>query len=134
MAHEKSIQKLVRLAKALNIKVVKTEYDGDAAWVPSRRVIKIDKDLDSRDVLGSLLHELGHVFDELTTKELTIISRVYSRVYTDKVTKKDVEIVLLYEKRAWNIGETLADFMNIKLGKWFYEGKKDSLKSYKDLI
>lgn len=133
--YDKYLQKLELYAKAIKFKILYVKYDGDGAYIPSKRLIKIDEDLSESDIIGTLLHELGHVADShsfLSNGASNNLEKAYTATYKKKnPTNKQIKLVLECEKRAWKEAETIAKLLKIKLGKWYYKGKQEALNSYR---
>jgi hypothetical protein len=126
------IEKLEYYAKAHNITVryvAKIQGGSEGLWYPSKRIIKIDKTQDEFDMVATFLHELGHFFDDSfrDTASSKIVEKAYGIV---RPNKKHSDIVFEVETEAWNKAEVIAKYLKIRLGKWFYECKKESLSSY----
>lgn len=128
------LKKLNKFAQALGITVVSNqEVDGDGLWMPSRNKIKIDNNLSQSDEIATYLHELGHALDDihLATKNNKRLHKAYHAVYSNKVRKSQIKIVVECEARAWTLGREIAKKLKIKLGKWYDDAESSSLLDYK---
>lgn len=133
--YDRYLQKLLNFSKALKIKVIYKEVDGEAAYLPSKRQIKIDPNLSESVELACFLHELGHLLDDtLSTKSIAkAISRAYGTFYKNKASKFQKEIVIDSEVRAWIYGRAVAKILGIKLGTWYDKEQKSAVKSYRKI-
>ena len=126
--------KLLHLyAKAIRIKVVYTsKEDSDGTYLPTLREIRLDPDLSESTMIAALLHELGHVLDctLLRGKTFRQMEKAYTRIYTRKYTKRQKQIVLKAERRAWGYGKVIAKILGIRLGKWYDDYRQYCLKDY----
>jgi len=128
------IKKLLRLSKALGIKVAFIHYPGNGAWHPAVNKISVDRDLEGTELVSTILHELGHVVDDLANRsdrEWRKLDKAYSKVYKNKASTKQLRLVLKHERRAWTFGREIARLLKIKLGKWYDRDEKDSIADYK---
>lgn len=127
------LAKLRLAAAGLGFTLKFKEVDSDGLYVYLRRAIYVDKDLEPEDALAVVLHEMGHMIDDLSTsiQEDIKINKAYTAIEGARATKYHKRIVMAREKRAWICGENLAKMLRIPLGKWFYRMKTECLKSYK---
>lgn len=122
-------------AKALKIKLEWKSTSSDGEYLPSKRKIKIDPDMSEADTISTLLHELGHVLDEMSLDEKTAnkIGKSYGVIYTDCYSTKDVDIVAAAEIRAWNYGRAIGKNLGIRIGKWYDLAARQAIRDYKKL-
>lgn len=126
--------KTIRLyAKAIGVKIVYEDQDGDGAYVPKYRKIRVDPDLSETRELSVLLHELGHMWDfalidKTTERKVDFASKA---VYKNKATTKQLRFLIQCERRAWNYGRAIAKKLGIPLGKWYERVQNDCLSSYR---
>jgi hypothetical protein len=127
------IQRLEKYAKSVNIRVVRSQQDGDGEYDTQNSVLYIDPDLDEDDELSTFIHELGHAFDYmLSHKKLSPkIWRAYEKVYYKKPNQEELDTVVEAEVRAWEIGKLVARRLKIPLGKWYAKARKSSLLNYR---
>jgi hypothetical protein len=132
--HDAYLDKLKAYAQACEITVEWKNEDGDGAYIPSLRKIKIDPDLPDSTEIATLLHELGHSLDDtLYSKSvMRVLDRAYKAVYHKKPTQQQLQSVLDCEKRAWTFGRSIAKKLRIPLGKWYAAEEAEALKIYGD--
>lgn len=131
--YETYIQKLEDFAKSIGIKVVRRQESHDGAWIPAKNKITLDVDLSEIDEVSTFLHELGHCLDDTLFDDGKLINsthRSYYAVYYGKPTKIQLEKVVEVERRAWKFGKRLARRLGIRLGKWYDDAVKMSIRSY----
>lgn len=126
-------KRLGYFAAALRISIEYKECSSEGIFFPSKSKIVIDKDLSDVEEIATLLHELGHALDDFTThynhKEL---NRAYDKVDDPVLSKKNLDLVLKCERRAWLNGVSIANRAKIRLGKWYTRIMQESLNSYKN--
>ena len=97
----------------------------------------MDDSLSQTDEIATLLHEIGHALSDLfdtPDADIKAINNAYGMIYTqEKVSDKNMSIVLATEQRAWDNGRELAKRLKIKLGKWYSDVEKACLKEYKEV-
>ena len=132
--HDIYMEKLSLYAEACEITIEYRDIDGDAAYIPSRRVIKLDKDMPESTEVAALAHELGHCNDDALQDDVLWkkIDKAYQVFYKGSANKKQKILVLECEQRAWDHAKGICKKLRIPLGKWFTEEEKDSLDSYKE--
>lgn len=120
-------------AKAIHIKLEFSAYDGDGAYVPSKRLIRVDPELSEAPTVAVLLHELGHALDDtlMSKKRFREVDRAYRNVDTPRY-KKHKKAILRTERRAWEYGKIIAKILGISLGKWYDNARDLRLKAYKE--
>lgn len=130
--HDLYMEKLLAYAYACEITIEYKEMDGDGSYVPSRRKVKLDKDLPESTEVATLLHELGHSLDDnLTDKKIELVmDKAYKAFYKRSANKRQVEHVVECEKRAWVYGRGIAKKLRIPLGKWYDEEERTALEGY----
>lgn len=126
------MDKLRMYSEACELTIEYRDVDGDGVYLPSRRVIKLDKDLPESTEVATLLHEMGHTLDDALHDPIMEkrIDKCYKAFYKDKATFDQKIVVFDCEKRAWVYARGIAKKLRIPLGKWFAEEEEDSLKSY----
>jgi len=131
----KIMNKLENFAEVSGIKIERGEEPGDGSFHHSTNTIILDEDLESTAEIATLLHELGHAYDyKLAIKPLSNrIFSAYDRIYEpDRVpSKRDMDLVMAAEVRAWCNAELIAKRLKIKLGKWFFSERKACLSDYR---
>lgn len=129
----KYLKALEKFANALNIKVKFKIIDSDGVYVPSSNTIYIDSEQSESGEIASLLHELGHVIDDIVMPDDVEEkkNKAYTVIYGKKYTKAQKRLVLRCEKAAWKNGRYLAKKLKIKLGSWYDEAEEHCIKSYK---
>lgn len=128
--YTKYIHVIKLYAKILRIKIVYKDYPCDGSYVPSRRQLVIDNDLDEPDEIATLLHELGHHLD-FEMDYPASLARAYTSYYKNKHSKKQYSLVKQRERAAWDYGKVIAKKLGIRLGKWYAIIRRDSLRTYK---
>ncbi len=128
--HKKQIQKVLRVCRAMQIKVLSDKSipeDGLSDY--SSRTIELDKDLPPDVHLVTLLHELGHfVYDSCSPKlKLTVLDSIYIK---ERSTLAEKLIRLKCERAAWKNAKMLAKFIGVELPASFNEIKKAALKTH----
>jgi uncharacterized protein with von Willebrand factor type A (vWA) domain len=88
--------------------------------------------LDDSTEIATLLHELGHQFDDALKdpKKRKKYDKAYPAFYKGQASEKQKKLVLECEKRAWEYGKAIAKKLRIKLGKWYEHEKEQALKEY----
>lgn len=131
--YDEYLDKIKTYAAAIEIKIERKEEPSDGVYLPTRRVIRVDPDLDESEEISVLLHELGHMLDDVIfMTDNDEINDAYSKVYVQKLTKKQLEIVLGCEQRAWDNGRGLAKKLRIRLGKWYDIEEKSAMEDYSE--
>lgn len=131
---EEYLGKIYQYADAVDIRIeVKASAD-DGVYLPARRKIVIDKDLDPSEEVAILLHELGHALDDALAKKSMEkrVDSAYKAIYAKKPTRKQRDFVMGCELRAWEYGRGIAKKLRIPLGKWYDRVRDESLKSYRE--
>lgn len=120
-------------AKAIHMRLEFSAYDGDGAYVPSRRLIRVDPELSEAATIAVLLHELGHVLDDtlMSKKRFREVERAYKNLDTPRY-KKHKKAILRTERRAWEYGRVIAKILGIPLGKWYDKARDCRIKAYKE--
>ncbi len=123
---------LHKYAKGIGIKIQYTHSDSEGIYLPAQNLIKLDREMEDHEVIGTLLHELGHVMDDVfaSKKGFTRLDAAYKAVYAKKYTAKQHRLVLDCEKRAWKNGKAIAKQLKIPLGKWYTKMTRMYLGSY----
>lgn len=126
------MDKLRMYVEACELTLEYKDIDGDGVYLPSRRVITLDKDLPESTEVATLLHEMGHtmddsLYDPASEKKL---DKAYKAVYKNKASYDQTQAVLACEQRAWVFARGIAKKIRIPLGKWFDQEEKDALNSY----
>ena len=127
-------QKLEHYCEASEIEIQYKEHDNDGSWVPSRRKIILDRDLDESTAVATLLHELGHTTDDYLKdpKQEKKYNKAYKAFYNNTANEKQKKLVVECEERAWVYGRGIARKLRIPLGKWFDTEEAEALRSYKE--
>lgn len=130
--YDKYMKSLTTFAKSMGLKVIYRSEPCDGVFIPTKRVIALDKDLSQAGTLAVFLHELGHAiqhyfgtYAKMTESEKSRINLLYSSASTKKSNKK-----YLYEKEAWVLGSFIAYCLKIKLGTWYNKTAKYYLQSH----
>ncbi len=126
------LDKLKCYIKACELTLEYRDEPCDGVWIPARRTIAIDKDLQESTEIAIILHELGHSLDDAmaSPKVANAYSRAYTAFYANRLTKKQRQHILTCEQTAWNNGRALATRLRIPLGKWFSDEEAACLKSF----
>ena len=127
--------KLAAYAKSVGIKIKRKSMDVEGVYVPYTGVIWVDQDLEDVEEIATLLHELGHAWDDALTSMSSSarLQNAYDKIYTPHYTKHQVFLVLECEKRAWKYAKVIAKMLKIPLGKWFTKLHKEYINSYREL-
>lgn len=132
--YKKHLRKLVKFANALGIKVEFKHEVSDGVFIPWKRKIRIDDSMTETETVATLLHEIGHMLDDLTDlySSPSKIAASYHAVYYSKPTRVQKAAVLACETRAWNIGRLVAKQLKIRLGAWYLHYANLSLQTYQE--
>jgi hypothetical protein len=133
--YDRIIQSLEQYAKAIKLKIIRRSENSEGTYVPLRKIIYLDKDLDESEEVAVLLHELGHAHDlaMLGHKEfMRTIDPAFDAANAGNATTEDMYIILCCESRAWEYGEALAKTLGIRLGKWFHNYKQECLDAHRN--
>lgn len=124
-------KKLLDFASAVGVAISYSNVPGDGMYIG--RVIQLDSSMSQSSEIATLLHELGHLLDDLSLSvdEYNRINAAYAQIYKEKFSKRHKATVLEREKIAWKYGENLATQLRIKLGNWFYDEEKAAIKTYR---
>lgn len=131
--YEKYLDKLLKYALGVELKVVFKEEFNEGMYLPSKRMIRVDTDLEQSTEISVLLHELGHAMDDALT-EISLqsdVGKAYKAFYKAKPTKKQVTIVVQCEENAWSYGRVIAKNLRIPLGRWYDEEATAAIEEYK---
>lgn len=125
--------RLMAYCAASNIKIEYAPEDGDGVYIPTRRKIRLDTDLEGAALIATLLHECGHAMDDsLHSKRLEkMYDRAYPAFYAGKATKRQKRVIVACEFRAWEYGRGVARALKIPLGAWFDRHRAAALRSYR---
>jgi hypothetical protein len=132
--HDEYMQKLEIFAEASRIEVVWEKEPDGGAWIPTRRMIRIDPHLSDAVEVATFLHELGHSEDDsfLCAKAWRRLDRAYRALKHEREKPRHARIILECEERAWRLGRAIAKRLKIPLGKWFDEEEQSSLAMYRE--
>lgn len=123
-------------ADAVGVKVVVCREDSEGAYSAARRTIRIDQDLSEAAEVATLLHELGHLLDDLSRSvaQLNADNGAYNAViYSEgKKSPRRAARVLAMERRAWANGRRLAAHLHIKCGAWYDREEREALAAYRN--
>lgn len=131
--YTKYLDILLIYAKAMDIRIDFSPYNGNGAWMVAARKIKIDSEMSEAEEIATILHELGHVLDDAfqMSKSPNEVTDAYTCIYTGKYTKKQKRLVIKAERLAWANGRKIAKLLKIRLGKWYTDVQKSSINAYK---
>lgn len=131
---DRYLQKLNNYADALGIKIKYTDIDDEGSYSPHMKRINVDPNLTQSMELSVLIHELGHASDETIVGPNydESLDDAYRVVYHYKHSKKQLNIVIEAEKRAWLYGRTIAKMLKIPLGKWYDDVEQECIDNYKN--
>jgi hypothetical protein len=124
--------KLVLYIAACELTLERREVGGDGEYIPNRRVIALDIDLDESSEIAILLHELAHSFDDALANPKTLkkLDKAYSAMFKNEANEKQAALILECEKRAWTYGRAIAKKLRIPLGAWYDKEEKSGLEGY----
>jgi len=128
------VNRLELFSRAIGVKIVIKPYADEGIWLPWTRVVKVDSELDEAEQVATILHELGHALDDILTPSGRYSDRIYKAyraTYRNKQSKAQLKLVIDAQKIAWKYGRDIAQRLRIRLGKWYDEAEKVSIKSYK---
>lgn len=127
------LKKILHYAKAIRVKVSFIDnYIDDGVYMSHGRKIVLDGTLEDKELIAILLHELGHELDaSLRPPVDKKIDNAYVKVYKNKATRNQINLVLKTERRAWSYGKVIAKKLGIPLNLWYYETMTSCIKSYK---
>lgn len=132
--YSKYMVSLHRYARAAKIRIRFEDGDfGGGEYDVHTRIIRIDPEEPPAIRVAVLLHELGHAFDEVIMDRAynKSLARAYNKFYKESHTEYQKSLVLQCELRAWKYGRGLAKLLKIPLGRWYYECKNNSIRSYR---
>lgn len=124
------LHKIKLYLRICEIKLERKYIDTEALWIPSRRAVVVDRELEESTEIAVLLHELGHSLDDALTRNQKSHDRAYTAFYKGKASDTQKQLIRLCEERAWDNAEALARKLKIRLGPWFYSERKRCLRSY----
>jgi hypothetical protein len=129
--------KSIRLyCRAIQLKLEFSAADGDGAYVPSRRIIRVDPELSEASTIAVLLHELGHVLDDTTIKKAKFreVERAYTRLHKapHRLSPVHSKTIIRTERRAWEYGRVVAKILGIPIGRWYDKTMAGCIKAYKE--
>lgn len=127
--------KTIRLyCKAIQIKLEFNAADGDGAYVPSRRIIRVDPDLGESHTIAVLLHELGHVLDDtmVSRRRFREMEKAYTILHKGRsLPPRHRKTIIRTEQRAWEYGRVVAKILSIPVGKWYGKTRAICMKAYR---
>lgn len=128
------LDKLKLYASACEITVEYKEEPGEGIYIPKRRTLRIDPNLEESSVIAIFLHELGHSLDDSLTqpKYEKKLDKAYNAMYRKEAGAKHRALIMECEQRAWGFARGLAKKLRIPLGKWFDREEEDALQSYRE--
>lgn len=133
----KNYNKLLKYAESSGVTVVYVERNESASWKRDIRTIQLSPNSSGKvEELSLLLHELGHMRDDFTlgkVKDIDIAYKQFNKVicgHIKSTSKKNKEIVIDTEHRAWSYGIAIAKQLGIRLGKWYYAEMESNLLTY----
>lgn len=131
--HDLYMQRLEAYAAASHVELVWEEEPDGGAWVPARRLIRIDPHLTDSDEVATLCHELGHSEDDSFQRKRVWkkLDRAYSAFQRGRQTPEQYQAVIECEERAWRFGRAIAKRLKIPLGKWFDDEERSALAAYR---
>lgn len=124
------LHKIKLYLRICGIKLVRREVATEAAWIPSRREISVDWDLDESTEIACILHEIGHSLDDALRRQEKLHDKAYTAFYAGKATRRGRLVVKACEIRAWNNAEAIARTLQIPCGRWFKHERRRLLKTY----
>lgn len=119
--------------KTIRIKLEFSAVDGDGAYVPARRLIRVDPELSEANTIAVLLHELGHLLDDtiLNKEKFREVEKAYTSLHKRKLRPGHKKTIIRTEVRAWEYGRVVAKILGIRLGKWYDSARAECIKAYK---
>lgn len=130
---KKYLKRLSFFAYAIGVKLKVNPFKDEGVWLPAVRVVRVDVNMGDTDLIATLLHELGHALDDVLTpsgRKTDKIYKAYRAMYKGRPTAAQKRLVVSLERKAWRYGRDIAARLNIRLGKWYDDIEKDSIKSY----
>lgn len=127
------IEKIQAYTEACEITIEYKDVPGDGAYMPSRRVISVDKDLPESTEIATLLHEMGHSMDDTLydKRSMKILDKAFPAFYNGTATEAQKAAVIECERRAWVFARGIAKKLRIPLGKWFDKEENEALSDYR---
>jgi hypothetical protein len=127
------LKKIRLYCQTVRTKIEFCNVDGDGAWVPARRLIRVDPELTEPHIIAVLLHELGHLLDDtlMTKAKFREIDKAYGKLYSTRPAPNRKKTIYRTEVRAWEYGRVVAKILGIRLGLWYNNVRADCLKGYK---
>jgi hypothetical protein len=131
------IARIKAVAKTMHVKVQFRDIESQSGeWRPEERKIVIHYKQSDTALLSALLHEMGHVMDDVVnctrTKYVNRLDRYYNNLNEGNITRGALKQIIACEKRAWDYGKTMASSLMIPTGKWYKVERRKALKTYKD--
>lgn len=129
-------QKLIDYAKLCKIEIHKkksltSDETEEGKFTEEDRHIDLSWEMNQKELLATLLHELGH-FEDYMVVSSKKLDRAYNLLNEDKpITLIEKRLIVKCEKRAWAFGRILAKKFNIPLGYWYSREEQKALATYK---
>jgi hypothetical protein len=129
------MRRLRAFARAQGYKIEYRDQDECGWHISQSRTIAIKDNMEQSEEIAVLLHELGHMEDDalkrLDPKEIKKIDRAYGAAEMKCATRRQVEIMIECETRAWQHGKAIASRLKIPLGKWFDREMEEAIDLYR---
>lgn len=132
--YELYVKNIRLFCKSIRLRLQFSAADGDGAYLPARRIIRVDPELSESETIAVLLHELGHVLDDtmLNKARFRDVTRAYTNLNQERpLTSVQRRTIIRTEERAWEYGRVVAKILGIPLGRWYDKKMAYCLKAYK---
>jgi hypothetical protein len=132
--YDKYRTRIETFASAIGFSIIRNpNEDSDGSYSPSLKRVSIDPDNTPVYEIAILLHEFGHVIDDMASPDSLRrkVMAAYTVIYDGAPTPAQKALVLACERRAWRCGAALASKLRIPLGKWYPHIQKEMLKGYR---
>lgn len=126
-------ERLEQYAELCGVTIRYHTPDWSDGWYYSR-IVSLANDLEQKEEIAVLLHELGHFIDHQANPKFYASKRLegaYVKFNASlPLTRHQKALILVSERRAWKKGMGLAKQLRIPLGKYFYTEMRLGLDSY----
>lgn len=132
------LKKVIEYAIIVGVEDIQTvsslikPLDHNGAMDAENKVMSLMGEMNLKQILATILHELGHHEDDCNTpKEDPHLAGAYIKLDKNEPLTLNQKIkVRACEDRAWYYARGIAKKLDIKLGPWFDKEEKEALKTY----
>lgn len=132
--------KLLDYAKVCHINVFMAElYENQdekdlGEYLYESRTINLNKKLTQKELIATLLHELGHFEDHKINGINEKVEQAYKNLNNGVLpTVNQKRLIVECEQKAWDYGESLAKKLKIPLGSWYTKEVLAGMTNYYSL-